>query len=407
MFTILLVLIFVNVFYLTSLHLILWFENREKIKKTYANRKLSGISIIVPAYNEENIIKSTIKSLLNIDYPKNKMEIIVVDDGSKDRTYEIVKQYRSKNLRVLRKENGGKASALNFGLNHAKNEFVAIVDADTILEKTAIKKCMNYFDEKDVAAVTSHILVKNTGTWLGKLQNIDLMVISMLRKTQEFINAINATPGPLSIYRKNILLKVGGFDENNITEDVEIAWRLINNNYKIRMAFDAMSYSILPSNIKSLWKQRTRWVIGGIQTFWKYANCLFKQNSGLRKYHIPTYAIGYLLIVLGFFYMVYKFTNLIINYLIYIVKSFMIGTNPFSKLFEISYSANINTVYSIVLLVLSLFTLFWTYNNHRIRMHSPSSIFGFILIVPFLYFFVTVYGIYKYYTKGKIGWLTK
>jgi len=152
------ILLFFSTYYIIF-HIFYWFVgkklvNREKVKK----RNLPSVSIIIPAYNEEKIIGKTIRKLKKINYPKDKMEIIVVDDGSTDKTYEIAKKFESKQVRVLRKSKGGKASALNFGIKKAKNNFIVVMDADSYLEKDALINCMSYF-EKNVAAVTSTVVV--------------------------------------------------------------------------------------------------------------------------------------------------------------------------------------------------------------------------------------------------------
>ena len=221
--TIIYLVILFTLNYFTIFHIILWFEVRNKLKrKPISNNELPHVSILVPTFNDEKSITKSLENLLSIDYPKNKYEVLVIDDGSTDRTYEIIKKYESENVRIFRKKNTGKASSMNFGIKRARYEYVAVMDADSFLQRNALRQCMSHFDENDVAAVTSHILVKRRVTLWEKLQHAEYMIVSVMRKAQEHLNLISVTPGPLSVYDKKVLIKVGGFDEKNLIEDVEI-----------------------------------------------------------------------------------------------------------------------------------------------------------------------------------------
>lgn len=398
-------IILLTLSYFTFFHLILWFENKNELKKTVKKKKFPYVSILVPAYNEENVIGKTLKNILQINYPKNKFEVIVIDDGSIDRTYEIAKKFESNHVKVLSKENGGKATALNFGLNEVKSEFVAVMDADTFLDKNALINSMKYFDEKKVAAVTSHILVKRKENLWEKLQNIELMVIALMRKAQERMNIVNATPGPFSVYNRKIILEVGKFDEKNLIEDVEIAWRLLKKGYKIKMAFDAMAYSIYPDNFKTWLKQRLRWGIGGIQTLQKYMSSAFdKKSYGVGEFIVPNSIIGYSFTLLAegiFFYLI---LTSFANYAAYIVQSYLLGINPFST-FDISLNIDVRFIYGFAMFVISLFVLRLAISTH---MEKPNllTLILFLTVYSILMPLVTLYSFYKFLRKER-GWLTK
>jgi len=389
---------FVVVSYITFLHLILWTENKEKLLKKIKISKLPSISVLVPAFNEEDSIKDTIKNLLGINYPKKNLEIIVIDDGSTDRTYEIAKRYEGK-IKILKKKNGGKASALNFGIDNAKSEFVAVVDADTLLEKNALMNCMKYFEDESIAAVTSHILTKQKNKLIERLQNVELMIIALTRKLKEGLNLIDVTPGPLSVYRKDILMKVGKFDENNLTEDVEIAWRILRNNYKIKMAYDAMAYSNCPSSLGKWWMQRTRWDIGGIQTLLKHLDCLFKKGtSSVKTFILPFSITSYLLNTLG----IVAFLYLLVSSFLYLIKSFFIGADIFQ--FNISYSINVFSIYGAITLLLSLLIMKISLDSHKKKSDivTLAMFLPYMLLLPFVY----LYSIYKF-ARHERRWLTK
>lgn len=398
-----LILLFYATFFVIF-HLILWFENRDKFFQKGKSKKLPTVSLVIPAYNEEDVIEKTLKKLRKINYPKNKLEVIVVDDGSTDETYNIAKKFESKMIRVFTKQHGGKASALNFGLKKARNEFIAVMDADSFLKKNALRNCMKYFDDEKVAAVTSHILVSNKKNFWERMQNAELMMIAVMRKSQEFANVISATPGPLSVYRKKILKKLGGFDEKNLLEDNEIAWRILKNGYRIRMAFDSIVYSVYPSSLKRWWKQRLRWTIGGLQTLSKYKSSIKGKTYAVGNFLVPTSFLGYSFTIMGIGAFIYLFTKRMLDILIYMIKAFSIGIAPFSS-FEIIYYVDFKIVLGFLGFILSLLLIVNSFSLHKWKIKWYDIIL-YLTIYPTFYVFVILYGIYKYF-KGERGWLTK
>ncbi len=402
-----LVLLFFATFFI-MLHINLWFENKGKIFLKKKLKIIPPISLIIPAYNEEEIIEETLRKIKNINYPRNKLEIIVVDDGSTDRTYDIVKKaitkFRIKGLKLFTKKNGGKASALNFGIKKAKNEFIAVMDADSFLDKNALKECMKHFDSDEVAAVTSHILCSRKKSFWERMQNIELMIISVTRKLEEYANVIWATPGPLSVYRKDVLKKIGGFDEKNLIEDVEIAWRILKSGYKIKMAFGALVYSLYPNSFKRWWRQRVRWSIGGIQTFSKYKSTIGGKHHAVGSFLVPTSFIGYSSSIIGIGVFLYLLILRAFDFFAYSLKSFSFGLDPFSRL-EFAYYIDFKIILGLLVFFTALTLIKISFSLHKWRA-KWYDIPIFLFIYPILYSFVNLHAIYKYY-KGERGWLTK
>ncbi len=391
--------------YFTIFHLILWFEVRNKLKKiSLTNKELPYVSILVPAYNEGKFIAKSLDKLLSIDYPKSKYEILVIDDGSTDDTYQIAKKYESRNVRVFRKKNTGKASSMNFGIKKARYEYVAVMDADSFLQKSALRYCMAYF-EKDVAAVTSHILVKKRVTLWEKLQHAEYMIVSMMRKAQEHLNLITVTPGPLSVYNKKVLMKVGGFDEKNLVEDVEICWRLLKNGYKVNMAFDAIVHSLYPDNFKWWWKQRTRWTIGGIQTFVKYFRNIFdKKSHTLGRFVVPVSLLVYTLSLLGIAVFVYLTATRAFDFLLYFMTALSLGINPLSN-FEFGYNIDMLFIYGMIMFLFSLYIIRLSINVHRERPGIPILV-AFLTLYPILLTINLLTSLYNF-LRNERGWMTK
>jgi cellulose synthase/poly-beta-1,6-N-acetylglucosamine synthase-like glycosyltransferase len=400
------IILFFSTFFLV-LHIHLWLEYKDKIHLKGTSNILSTISLIIPAYNEEENIGKTLEKLKHLDYPKDKLEIIVVDDGSTDSTLKIAKKKArefGKRMRVFTKKNSGKASALNFGTRKAKGQYVAVLDADSFFEKDALKRCVRYFDNDKIAAVTSHVLCSRRNSFWERMQNIELMIISFTRKLEEYINIIWVTPGPLSIYKKDVLKKIGGFDEKILVEDVEVAWRIHKRGYKVRMAFDAFSYSLYPTSLSRWWKQRLRWAVGGIQTLLKYKSSIKDRSTPVGSFFVPTAFIGYSSTIIAIGIFLYLFSIGAFEFLTYTFRSYSLGLNPFNRI-ELYYYLDYKIILGLVTLFLSIPLFKISLGLHK-KMVKWRDIPIFLFIYPILYSFVNLHAIYKY-IRGETGWLTK
>ena len=253
-----------------------------KIKRFY------DVSIIIPAYNESMTIARTIKSLLKLDYPKDKLKIIIVDDGSKDNTYEIAKRYLSKNVSVFTKPNSGKARSLNFALEKIDTELVGCLDADSYADKFSLKKMIGYFDNGNVMAVVPSIKISNAKGVLQQIQKIEYLFAVYLKKVFSYLKSVYIAPGPLSIYRKSFLDKYGGWDENTLTEDLELALRIQSKNFLIENSVDANVYTVGPKNFKQLFNQRMRWYLGLMSNLLKYKSLFGKKYGDLGIFVLPS-----------------------------------------------------------------------------------------------------------------------
>ncbi len=238
------------------------------------------VSIIIPMHNEEKGISVTIENALALDYPKNKLQIIVVDDGSTDDCYKIACKFRKFGVLVVSKKNGGKGSAMNFGLKRATGEIIFTMDADgTYPEKNALKEMVYFFRHPDVYCVSPAIAVHNPKGFWQKIQQAEFLLGIFLRKAFASMDALSITPGAFSAYRKKFFDEYGGFDEDNITEDLEIALRIQRNNFVVENAHNAHVYTVCPDNFIGLLKQRRRWYVGLLRNLWKH-NVLFSRKYG-------------------------------------------------------------------------------------------------------------------------------
>jgi len=265
--------------YLSIVWLVIYIQNRKVLFKNPKPKKFPSVTFLVPAYNEEKHIGDCLKHLLSLDYPKDKMKIIVVNDGSKDRTAEIAKKF--KGVTVLDKKNeGSKAAALNFGMKFVDTELIACMDADSFASKDYLKKVVGHFNDEDVGAVSSAVKVKEISTFSSKIQWVEYLMSVIFRKLFAILDCQFVVPGPGGIYRTSVLKKVGKFETDNLTEDMEMALRLKVNGYKIGNCLDAYVYTACPTDFKDLFKQRMRWYRGYLENFKKYSYVFFNPKYG-------------------------------------------------------------------------------------------------------------------------------
>ncbi|MEA3430721.1 MAG: glycosyltransferase [Nanoarchaeota archaeon] len=294
------------------------FENKSKIKSPELEN-YPKVTIIVPAYNEEETIALTLNSLLELDYPKHKLEILVVNDGSTDKTEVVAKTFSDKGVKVFSKKNGGKGLALNFALKHATGDFVGALDADSFVDKYALKRILGHFDNPNVMAVTPSLKVWRPKTLLQKIQMMEFLIGIFLRKVFAFLHSLHVTPGPFTIYRKSYFDETGGYDHTTITEDIEIALRIQSMNLIIENSVDAYVYTKGPPTFKALFIQRIRWYRGFLDNVVKYKYLFSKKYGLLGLFILPISFISVFMVLFSVFYVIVK-------YIVQLTK-FMINMN--------------------------------------------------------------------------------
>ena len=241
------------------------------------------VSIVVPAFNEEKGIGDTIESLLNTNYPRELLEVIVVNDGSKDNTAQVVQPYADKGLVkfINNKANQGKAASLNQGFREAKGKYVACIDADTVVEPGIIQKTINYFKDESIAAVMVRVQVREPKNWLERIISVEYSLgLGFYPKLISALNSLYLTPGQFSIYRRKVVIELGGFDSRSIVEDTEIAYRMQKAKWRIACCLAASAYTKVPNNVKDFYYQRKRWYSGTLQTILTHRDVFFNRSLG-------------------------------------------------------------------------------------------------------------------------------
>ncbi len=270
------------------------------------------VAVIVPCYNEETTVAATCASLLALEYPNDKLEIILVDDGSTDGTAAAIAQFaQHPQVRIISKENGGKHTALNAGIAATNAEFVGCLDADSFVESDALLEMIPCFDDANIAAATGAMSVHNPSNVLQHMQNAEYIFGITFRHAIASINGLYVTPGPFSFYRRSVINELGGFRFGHQTEDMEMALRIQRAGYGIENAPRARVYTKAPSTLMTLVKQRTRWTSGFLRNvLGEYRELIANKRHGvLGMLMLPSALVAIGSGILIFFLMLYELSR--------------------------------------------------------------------------------------------------
>jgi len=239
-----------------------------------------SLTILVPAYNEEKCIARTVETLLEAYYPEKK-EIIVVDDGSTDRTYEIARSYAWRGVKVLHRPNGGKAAALNYGQLFARGEVVVTVDADSIIGRRALVELVKMFQDLRVNAVCGNVKVLNRTNLLTKCQALEYIIsINVVRRALDALGTVTVVPGVLGAFRRRVIRGGGLYDKDTLTEDFDITVKTLKQGSVVQASSHALAYTEAPESLGDLIKQRLRWYRGNFQTLSKHKDAFVNPRFG-------------------------------------------------------------------------------------------------------------------------------
>jgi poly-beta-1,6-N-acetyl-D-glucosamine synthase len=267
-------------FFITSYPIIPAAKFKELEDHLPENKTTPLVSILVPAYNEQGVITRTITSLLSLKYERK--EIIIIDDGSSDLTRFVAQGYKKQGVKVVSKPNGGKASALNFGLLFAKGDIVITIDADSMVTRDAVDKIVQAMEsDPNNVAVAGNIKVLNSKSTITKIQELEyIMAINTIRRAFALFGAVMVIPGAFGAFKKKTVLEVGGYDTDTQTEDFDITIKLLKTHGAVSSSSAAHAYTEVPSSWKSLYKQRVRWGTGTFQTIIKHKDIFSNSRYG-------------------------------------------------------------------------------------------------------------------------------
>ena len=342
--------------------------------------------IIICAFNEQNWIGRTIDL---IKATKVEAEIIVVNDGSTDKTADVLAKYfiNFKNLRIINQKNSGKAGALNTALRYAKGEYFGVFDADSVANKKALKLMLPYFTDDKIGAVISPIKVYDPKNVIEKMQRLEYIFSSFIRRLMSSVNTLHITHGVLTLFRTDVLIKLKGFDDKhnkNLTEDLEIALRLRKNHYQILLCEENVNYTRVPRTFKSLWLQRVRWFRGFIVNNFKYKDMVMRKRYGLLgRFQIPLELLTVLIVFISVGFMGYQFIIWIYRFFLKIYtmgfEIFEVFRIPTIKQFLLGVNFNLAFPFIIVLIAgLYLYFMAHRYVGEKWKFHLVSFIYLFL-----------------------------
>jgi cellulose synthase/poly-beta-1,6-N-acetylglucosamine synthase-like glycosyltransferase/peptidoglycan/xylan/chitin deacetylase (PgdA/CDA1 family)/spore germination protein YaaH len=240
-----------------------------------------AVSVVVPAYNEEKVIGRTVRAVLGSDYPD--VEVIVVDDGSTDGTFDaVIREFGADpRVRAFRRPNGGKPRALNYGIGQARGEIVVALDADTIFRPAAIRRLAARFADPRVGAVAGNARVGNRVNLMTNLQALEYVTSQNLdRRAFDLWNCITVVPGAIGAWRRDLVVAAGGFASDTLAEDADLTLAILARGRRIEYEDRAVALTEAPDTLRGFLKQRFRWMYGTLQTAWKHRRLVFRRGSG-------------------------------------------------------------------------------------------------------------------------------
>src|SRR5271168_3396241 len=240
-----------------------------------------AVTVLIPAYNEETVIVQTVTSVLASDLPD--IHVIVVDDGSKDGTLELLQSNFGKDPRVeiIHQVNHGKSAALNNALSHAHTEIVVTIDADTEIEADAIRMLIRHFSDPKIGAVAGNVKVGNRSRWLTRWQALEYITSqNMEKRAFDVLNCITVVPGALGAWRRTAIEAAGGITADTVAEDADLTIAIRRLGWRVTYDEESIAWTEAPETPGVLIRQRFRWTFGTLQSFWKHNDTLFRPKYG-------------------------------------------------------------------------------------------------------------------------------
>ncbi len=381
--SVLYIFLFVTLYFEVFL-LITFFEERDKLVQKSEDGKLSyypTATIIVPCWNEEKTVSKTVHSLLNLYYPKKRFNIIIVDDGSTDHTWDVLQKFgNNPQITLVRKENGGKHTAVNLGIEHSNAEIIGCLDADSYVHKDALREVARVFNEdKETMGVVAAILVHNPKTLLQKMQHTEYHIGIFMRRMLSALNALQVTPGPFSFIRREVFETIGLYKNAHNTEDMEFALRMQSHHMRIRNTHKAHVYTTSPDTLSKLYRQRLRWVYGGMKNTLDYRFMLFRKKYGvLGMFTLPFSFLALFIFLYNFSFLLFHTAQALIEKIIQLSVVGFSFSIPQANAFFISTDSM--AILGYIFLTFALFIIWTGTRLAEGGFRSPAGIFYFLVL---------------------------
>lgn len=354
-------------------------------RKSRKRWHLPTISVVVPAHNEELTIERCLESLYSNNYPGTKLEVIVANDGSTDKTEAIVREFKKANrdgcnIRLINRPNKGKAAALNYAMRRcARNKLVMCLDSDSYLDKNALRNAAQHFRDRNVVALSSNVNIIEDGTVLTLLQRFEYLVCYQMKRGQAHMGLEYIIGGIGSMFRATILKQVSFYDTNTMTEDIDLTMKILinkNRHQKIAYGADSIAHTEAAHTIQELMKQRFRWKYGRTQTFFKNYSFFFSNQKRYSR-RLTWFMVPFSLVQ----DLIFTFEPVIIGYFLFIIL----------------YYGDLRTIYS-ALFILTIYLLInvWSSDHLSIKQRLRLTYYA-----PPMYFLMYVLSFAEYFALIK------
>lgn len=363
------------------------------------------VSIMIPCWNEETTVKKTIDSILELHYPKDKLFVVVIDDGSTDNTWQVIQEYANHpQVRLLRKENeGSKFAALNYGLDNISTDIVGCLDADSRVDPNALQYAIVPFSNPEIMSVVPSMVIDKPKTFWQHMQKPEYELGIYLRKVFSALNSIYITPGPFSIFRRSVFDKIGYYLEAHHTEDLELALRMQVNGMKIVHVPEALVYTHGPKTWPALLKQRIRWTYGGFKNILSdYRFIFFKRKYGtLGMFVLPFAMLSNLITVVAFPFLIWGLGSSIYNLATRLIWRGFDVTAPTFDLFFVSTKS-----YIYISFIMLFITFIILYISRRSILRTRLLSFDLLtfFVYPFFASWWTIQSGINFITSKKSSW---
>ncbi len=295
-----------------------------KMKKAFRNSPapLPKFSVVIPAHNEEGTIINCVRSVMNNEYPKENLEIIVADDGSTDNTVKLLKKFQRANpgsgIKIVSRPNAGKAHALNNAISkHTSGELIMCLDADSSLDKSALSEAAFYFSDEKVVAMAANVKIRPNSSLLNLIQQFEYIICYQMKRALTVFNVEYIIGGIGSTFRRTALQEVGFYDTDTITEDIDLTMKFLqkgSKNWKVIYGATVIAFTESVLDFKGLIRQRYRWKFGRSQTFFKNRNLFFSTDKKHNRFLTMLYLPFAIYSDFAFF-----FEPLVISYIFYVI----------------------------------------------------------------------------------------
>ncbi len=414
------IIIFVGLYF--TCFWILTMLNINQEEKKFIVKKWPSVSILVPAYNEEKTLINTINSILKSNY-KGIMKVIIVNDASQDDTINIAKKLVKGNKKIVSlvdlKKNQGKAGAINKAIKNVDTEFMAIIDADTTINKDTIEEAIRIFCEdenKEIGVVMCQMKpINENKNILERIQLIEYMMVGLIRFLNASQRLLHMTNGG-SFYRTEIVKKLKGFDRNNLTEDFEMGVKVRRSHKLVVYASKSKVFTNTPNKFKTFLNQRLRWSRGFIQTHRKHKDIFFNKVYGLfGMYQFPMNIIGPILYFMAIFVISYNIYKKIYEFIFKLINTpDVISWFEFDSIRD--YILTIDPTIDLIIFASFIFLMFLYYGVIRFYDYNyfkkdffkkAFAFFIYIMVYNYVYIYVWIVSIKREMSGAKYNWGTK